>query len=187
MAEYRHYANPHPHWSDVWDWVSPDGDNASANDLSQFPHNLPSNTKICGMSRDHLPISSEDDLTIDELGHAVKTKDESEQIILRTYRRSVRTESLPLLIYIHGGGFVTGGLETDDALCRAIARNIDVFVVNVKYRLAPENGFPDGFEDCLQVIKWVHASFHQHSTAQRTNILLICSGSDCGRPNVVQL
>lgn len=122
------------------------------------------------MNRDHLPISAEIGLTIEELGDAVKTKVECEPIILRSYRRSGLSKSLPLLVYMHGGGFVTGGLETDDSLCRAIARDIEVFVINIKYRLAPENSFPDGFEDCLQVIKWVRPSSHTHLTVQKTDI-----------------
>lgn len=99
------------------------------------------------MNRDHLPVSAEDDLTIEELEDAVKTKVECEPIILRSYRRSGLSDPLPLLVYIHGGGFVTGGLETDDSLCRAIARDIEVFVINVKYRLTNiRDGIQLGFQ-----------------------------------------
>lgn len=112
------------------------------------------------MTRDHLPITPDPDLTIDELNETVTTLDERSTITLRRYRRKGTTDSLPLLIYIHGGGFVTGGLETDDSLCRAIAKNIDVLVLNVKYRLAPECPFPTGFEDCLQVIQWVSQRYY---------------------------
>lgn len=50
---------------------------------------------------------------------------------------------------------MTGGLETDDVLCREIAAAVDIVVLSIEYRLAPEHRFPHGFEDCLQVLKWV--------------------------------
>lgn len=58
---------------------------------------------------------------------------------------------------MHGGGWVTGSLETDDLLCRRLARELPLVVLNVEYRLAPEFPFPVGVEDCFDVVKWVLA------------------------------
>ncbi|KAI1038858.1 hypothetical protein LB503_007603 [Fusarium chuoi] len=55
---------------------------------------------------------------------------------------------------MHGGGYVTGGLETDDVTCRALALEILVVVASVEYRLAPEHKFPVGFEDSFDVVRW---------------------------------
>lgn len=103
------------------------------------------------MTRDHLLITPQDDLVIDELDDV---KSDAVAIILRRYRTSEASGRLPLLLYMHGGGFVTGGLETDDYMCREIALHVPVVVLSIKYRLAPEHPFPAGFTDCLDVIKW---------------------------------
>lgn len=63
-----------------------------------------------------------------------------------------------MLVYMHGGGYVTGSLETDDRSCRAIALAVPVMVVSIDYRLAPENKFSTGFEDCHDVLRWVQLS-----------------------------
>lgn len=120
-------------------------------EIVQFPNNLPPATKIDQMTRDHLPITPQDGLVIDELNDVVS---DGEPITLRRYRVTNASDRLPLLLYIHGGGFVTGGLETDDYMCREIALKVPVVVLSVKYRLAPEHPFPAGFEDCFEVIRW---------------------------------
>jgi len=66
----------------------------------------------------------------------------------------------PLLVFFHGGGFVTGGLESHDATCRVLAERGGVRVLAVDYRLAPESPFPAAPEDCASAYRWVveHAS-----------------------------
>lgn len=56
-------------------------------------------------------------------------------------------EALPVLLYLHGGGFVIGGLETHDSLCRQLALRSGVAVVALDYRLAPEHPFPAAVDD----------------------------------------
>ena len=53
----------------------------------------------------------------------------------------------PLLVFFHGGGFVTGDLDTHDAPCRALCRELGVHVLSVAYRLAPEHPFPAAVDD----------------------------------------
>src|SRR4029077_7740289 len=59
-----------------------------------------------------------------------------------------------LLVYYHGGGWVVGGIETHDPLCRVLARDADVAVLAVDYRLAPEHRFPAAVEDALATFRW---------------------------------
>lgn len=62
--------------------------------------------------------------------------------------------ALPLLVYLHGGGWVMGDLEMHDATCRALASFVDCVVVSVDYRLAPEHPHPAALDDTLAAIGW---------------------------------
>ncbi len=71
---------------------------------------------------------------------------------LRLYR-GLNKSPAPLALYAHGGGFVTGNLDTDHAHCVDLARETGCLVVSVDYRLAPEHPCPAALED-------VEAAFH---------------------------
>jgi acetyl esterase len=64
----------------------------------------------------------------------------------RLYRPSL-TEPLPVVLYLHGGGFTVGSLETHDSLCRQLAWRSGAAVLALDYRLAPEHRFPAAVED----------------------------------------
>lgn len=55
---------------------------------------------------------------------------------------------LPVLLFFHGGGWVTGNIESYSPVCRALAQAVGCVVASVDYRLAPEYPFPTGLEDC---------------------------------------
>ena len=80
-------------------------------------------------------------------------------ISLRLYRpllpAAYGTEPLPVLVFFHGGGWVIGDLDTHDTLCRQLANASGCAVIATDYRLAPENPFPAGFEDCVAATEWV--------------------------------
>lgn len=61
----------------------------------------------------------------------------------------------PLVLYLHGGGFVTGDLNSHDASARAIARRTGAIVVSLAYRLAPEHAFPAAHEDAWAAWSWL--------------------------------
>jgi acetyl esterase len=60
----------------------------------------------------------------------------------------------PLLLFLHGGGFALGDLETHDLPCRILCRESDVHVLAVDYRLAPEHPFPAATEDVYAALRW---------------------------------
>jgi len=66
----------------------------------------------------------------------------------------------PLLVYLHGGGWVIGSPETHTKLCSELALGADAVVVSVHYRLAPEHPAPAALDDSLAAIRWsvAHAS-----------------------------
>ena len=72
---------------------------------------------------------------------------------MRIYRPA--TEPVATLMYLHGGGFVIGDLDTHDAICRKLCSCADVVVVSVDYRLAPEHPFPAAVEDAEAALDWV--------------------------------
>lgn len=75
-------------------------------------------------------------------------------IPVRVYRPA-KNETLPVLIFFHGGGFVIGNLDTHDRLCRALANASGCAMISVDYRLAPEHKYPAAVDDAYAVTKHV--------------------------------
>ena len=74
---------------------------------------------------------------------------------VRIYKLKGQTETVPALLWIHGGGYVMGVPEGDDGLCQRFVKEADCVVVSVDYRLAPEHPYPAPLEDCYSALKWV--------------------------------
>jgi acetyl esterase len=79
-------------------------------------------------------------------------------IPLRLYDPRESRAVSPVLLYFHGGGFVIGDLDSHASLCSCIARELDLPVVAVDYRLAPEHPWPAGPDDCEAAARWVASS-----------------------------
>jgi acetyl esterase len=67
-------------------------------------------------------------------------------------------ESLPLVVFFHGSGFVLLDLDTHDDICRELCARAQCTVVSVDYRLAPEHPFPAAPDDCLAATRFVAAN-----------------------------
>ncbi|MEV6237693.1 alpha/beta hydrolase [Lentzea sp. NPDC051838] len=76
---------------------------------------------------------------------------------VRIYAPAGLTNTVPGLVYIHGGGFVLGDLDMFHPHVLRLVDELGVVVVSVDYRLAPEHPFPAPVEDCYAVLKWVAA------------------------------
>jgi acetyl esterase len=81
-----------------------------------------------------------------------------------------------VVLDFHGGGWAFGSAATDDAMNDEMARMCDVAVVSVDYRLAPENKFPAGVEDCKQAAKWLIA----HAQEEFGTDKIFLSGASAG-------
>ena len=79
---------------------------------------------------------------------------------IRAYR-PLRTETLPALVYFHGGGWTIGDVDTHDTLCRSLAVGAQCAVFSVDYRLAPEHSFPAAVEDCVAATRFVSENAKQ--------------------------
>jgi len=75
-------------------------------------------------------------------------------VACRRYRRTAAAPA-PVMIYLHGGGFVLGSLESHDDICAELCDGAGIEVVAVDYRLAPEHPFPAAFEDGWAVLRAV--------------------------------
>lgn len=73
---------------------------------------------------------------------------------IRLYRPE-GVETPPLLIFIHGGGWMFGDLDSHDAACRTLVVVAGCAVAAIDYRLAPEHPFPAGLEDCRAAVEWL--------------------------------
>lgn len=62
---------------------------------------------------------------------------------------------LPLILNLHGGGFIRGRTPNDELFCRKLVHALHCTVLDVDYRLAPEYPFPQGFQECFDVAVWV--------------------------------
>jgi acetyl esterase/lipase len=93
--------------------------------------------KIAGVSVDSLQIPGPDG-----------------PIPARLYIPELEEPPLPLLVYLHGGGWVRGSLNTHDNPCRFLAREAGVLVLSVDYRLAPEHKFPAAVDDALAALRF---------------------------------
>lgn len=78
-----------------------------------------------------------------------------DHVTVRIHRPAGRTGQSPVLLWLHGGGMVTGRARQDDPFCRRLAHLVGVTVVAVDYRLAPEHPYPVPLKDCYAALTWV--------------------------------
>lgn len=82
--------------------------------------------------------------------------------------------TLPVLLYLHGGGFTVGSIATHDGLCRRLAHLAGCAVVSLDYRLAPEYQFPTAHEDSWDALQWIAA----HGSARGLDGMRLAIGGD---------
>ena len=96
---------------------------------------------------------------------------------VRAYR-PVPEETLPALVYFHGGGWTIGDVDTHDALCRQLAVGARCAVFSVDYRLGPEHPFPAAVDDCIAATRFVAEN------AEHLNVRGIAVGGDSAGGNL---
>ena len=101
---------------------------------------------------------------------------------MRAYRPkgAGQDEVLPALLYIHGGGWVIGDLDTHDVVCRTLANGARCAVFSVEYRKAPESPFPAAVDDCFSALTFVF----ENGKNLRINTAKIAVGGDSAGGNL---
>jgi acetyl esterase len=96
---------------------------------------------------------------------------------IRLLRPRAPAGPLPVMLFLHGGGFVLGGLDEGEAEARGLAARTPALVVQLAYRLAPESPFPAALEDACDALLWIthHAAAHGGDATR-----LVVAGSGAG-------
>jgi len=103
-----------------------------------------------------------DEITTFETSKPEKVFDLTD-IVIRGYKNDItlrfykpeRKPPLPILLFLHGGGWVFGNLKNYESFCTQIVNLSSCAVVSVGYNLAPEHKFPEPVEDCYSALKWI--------------------------------
>ncbi|MFL6062915.1 MAG: alpha/beta hydrolase [Marmoricola sp.] len=85
--------------------------------------------------------------------HLEITEEVVDGVPVRIYRPLGDTDDLPGILYLHGGGFCIGDIDTEHGGAVIVANAVDAVVLNVDYRLAPEHPYPAGLEDCYAALQ----------------------------------
>jgi len=102
---------------------------------------------------------------------------EKVQVPVRVYRPKNAAGVLPVLLYLHGGGFFCGDLFSEELQCAHYALHAQCVVVCVEYRLAPENPFPAALTDCYRVLEFL---WEESRTLNLDRDFLAIGGSSAG-------
>jgi acetyl esterase len=94
---------------------------------------------------------------------------------VRLYR-AVTIAPRPLLLWLHGGGFVGGSLDDVDVACAGLARRTGLTVLSLDYRLAPEHPFPAALDDTTDALAWLD----EHGEALGGDGRLLAGGQSAG-------
>lgn len=95
-------------------------------------------------------------------------------VSVRSYLPTAPTplDGWPCLLYMHGGGWVVGGLDSHDFICFELASTLQVLVIAIDYRLAPEHPFPAAYQDCRVVWQAIQAGQGPHAINRQRLVVI---------------
>lgn len=96
---------------------------------------------------------------------------------MRVYAPSSLSDTRPIVVYLHGGGFIGGDLETHDRLLRPLSNRSGAVIVAVHYRLAPEHPFPAANDDAYAALRWASSQARSLGADSRR---LVLAGDSAG-------
>ena len=124
-------------------------------DIFDLTNPVETRAKLLAQSKER-PAPDRFDVKVDDF--KIKSGNDQHEIPIRVYRKEGTSDINPVILNIHGGGFVIGRIEVDEPTCLEIVRKLPVTVVSVGYRLSPEHPYPAALNDCYDALKWIESS-----------------------------
>jgi len=109
--------------------------------------------------------------------HRISSAEQAVDVRLYRPKQEAPAGGWPCVLYYHGGGFVVGGLDSHEFLLSYICQDLNIAVLSVDYRLAPEHHFPAAYDDCHFAYTWL-ATHAEQWNIDANNIIL--SGDSAG-------
>lgn len=111
------------------------------------------------MYRDMIPAAGAPDPVAEVRALRIPGSNPAHDIPVRLYvpAGAAGVGGLPIVIFVHGGGWISGDFDTHEVVTRAVANGTGALVLSVDYRLGPEHPFPAGLEDVYETLRWAHA------------------------------
>lgn len=105
---------------------------------------------------------------------------DGKEMPVRIYSASPRAQNQPVYLYLHGGGWIAGSIETHDHIARQLALAMKAAVMSLEYPLAPEQPFPSAPTQCAELIRWLL----KNGASLGLDGSRICMGGDSAGANV---
>ncbi|KAK7045087.1 Alpha/Beta hydrolase protein [Favolaschia claudopus] len=175
MAEYSHLSTPDPEFAKVWEQVK--GLYPAPGTITVAGQRHAMNTIVIPSAMDRLRPMLPSKSSYGVTDHTIAVDDGS--IVLRCIQPAPKhgeSGSFPLLVWFHGGGWISGNLDFDDFYLRILSVELRLSIVNVDYRLVPEHPFPTGLNNCYAALKWT-ATNAAALSASLSKGFLIAGGS----------
>lgn len=102
----------------------------------------------------------------------LKITGQDEDLTLKVFSPNINDPAASTILFIHGGGWISGGVDSLDYLCANLCVNASTTVIAVDYRLAPEAPFPAGLNDCFDALNWVSINHHELGCANPDVIVI---------------
>jgi acetyl esterase len=101
-------------------------------------------------------------------------------LFARLYTPPAVGDPLPLLVYLHGGGWVAGSVVTHDPFCRLLSGAAEVIIASIEYRMAPEHPYPAAVDDTLTAVEWAR----RHGGEWGGDVTRVALGGDSAGGNL---
>lgn len=109
--------------------------------------------QVRAMSRLSVDLSPSPMFSVSE--HFIPGAEGSPDVRVLLYLPTSAQGTVPALIWLHGGGYIMGSANAEDAMVKTIVSAVGCAVISVDYRLAPETPYPGSVEDCYAALKWL--------------------------------
>lgn len=128
--------------------------------LEQFPTITASRERLTALRNRPPwgPVNPDDVARTELVERTIPGPDDAPDVGIRIYRPKGVTDTLPCILHVHGGGYITGDAALNEGAHRPLVADLNCCLVSVNYRLAPETPYPGAVEDCYAALRWLVAN-----------------------------